>query len=132
MSAEASHKISVGSIHPTRTDRVVGAERGSSILAPTTPSPARSSDLSNASAALTALCAVAVTFGLVPCLGWLNWFSSTLCLAAFVVGIIGLVSDNDVATGRNRHPNIYLITIVGSVVLFVVSVVRCMFGGGVL
>ncbi len=66
-----------------------------------------------------------------PCIGWLNWVAAPFTGVPVVVGIIGLASDREKDEEDTTGPAPYLAALIGGVVLFGISVVRCLLGGGV-
>lgn len=70
--------------------------------------------------------------GLVPCLGWLNWFGVPICSATAIMGIIGLATDKDPVTGVNESQALYVCALVFGLVLGVVGAIRCSAGAGLL
>ena len=75
---------------------------------------------------------VAVLLGLIPCLGWLNWFGGVFCIVTVILAIIGFATDKDPERGTSRHPLIYLLGLVGGLVLAGVAALRLLLGGGVI
>jgi hypothetical protein len=63
--------------------------------------------------------------GLIPCLGWLNWFALILGKATFIVCIIALASDKDAS-----RKSMATIGLVLSSVTVVVAIIRLIIGGG--
>lgn len=68
-------------------------------------------------------------FGLIPCLGWLNWIALPLCLVTVVVGVMGLASDKDPSTGQARGRNAHLAAVIFGLILASVSFLRWVLGG---
>jgi hypothetical protein len=65
--------------------------------------------------------------GLIPCLGWLNWFALILGKAALIICIIALASDKD-ASRRSMA----LMGLILASVTIVVAIIRLFIGGGCL
>ncbi len=68
--------------------------------------------------------------GLIPCLGWLNWFGIPCSVVCASLGIAGMVSDKD-AGGANQNTGLYTAAIVVGVLCVGIGAVRCLLGGGV-
>jgi hypothetical protein len=88
--------------------------------------------MSVSSLTLLFLSAFLTLFGLVPCLGWLNWVALPLCLVTVVVGVMGLVSDKDPATGKSRGRNAHLMAVIFGLMLAALSFLRWVLGGFVI
>ena len=86
--------------------------------------------MSVASLVLATLSGVTTLFGLVPCLGWLNWFGIPISVAAVAMGVVGLVADKDPTTREGRNQNVHLIALVGGLICIGVGAIRCTLGGG--
>jgi hypothetical protein len=65
--------------------------------------------------------------GLIPCLGWLNWFVLIFGKMAIIVSIVALVADKDAS--RKSMALIGLVLASSSVV---VAIIRLIIGGGCL
>jgi len=84
-------------------------------------------------ATLTLVLSIAgILLGLIPCLGWLNWFAVPFCIVPFTLGVIGLLTDKDPATGLNRASGVYVACVIAGVAGAAIGGVRCMLGGGAL
>jgi len=83
-----------------------------------------------ASLVLIVLSALATTAGLPCCLGCLNWLAVPLSLATAAVGVFGLATDRDPATGRSANGQLHLAATVLGVLFALVGAVRCAVGGG--
>ena len=70
-------------------------------------------------------------FGLLPCLGWLNWGAIPLSFVTVVVGVMGLASDKDPQTGEARGRAAHLMAVIFGVVLGAVATLRWMLGAGI-
>lgn len=86
--------------------------------------------MSTASFVMIILSALSTAAGLPCCLGCLNWFAVPISLSTIVVGLIGLGTDKDVATGRGRDVKLHLAAVIVGVVCAVIGTVRCGIGGG--
>jgi hypothetical protein len=71
-------------------------------------------------------------FGLVPCLGWLNWFAIPLSFVTVVIGVVGLATDRDPQTGAARGRGAHLLAVVLGILLVCVGSLRWMLGAGIL
>ena len=80
---------------------------------------------------LTASAALLTLFGLIPCLGCLNWLAVPLSVAAATVGVIGLATDRR-PDGSADGQGIYLAGLFAGALLIGVGCLRCFLGGGVL
>ena len=85
--------------------------------------------MSVSSLTLLALSAFFTLVALIPCVGWLNFVAVPLCLVTVVVGIVGLASDRDPATGRARGRGSHLMAVIFGVVLASVAFLRWVLGG---
>jgi hypothetical protein len=66
--------------------------------------------------------------GLVPCLGWLNWFNIPFAIVGVVIGIVALSQ-----AGAQRRPvGPAILGLVLSVTAVVIGVARLALGGGLL
>ena len=88
--------------------------------------------MSVSSLTLLFLSAVLTLFGLVPCLGWLNWVTIPLCFVTVVVGVMGLASDKDPQTGQARGRGAHLLAVIFGLVLGAVATLRWLIGAGIL
>lgn len=73
--------------------------------------------------AIISVCIMGV--GLIPCLGWLNWFSLPLGLLALILGIIAIKQANLPATQKKAT-----IALVLSLITLVIGSFRFTMGGG--
>ena len=71
-----------------------------------------------------------ILLGLIPCLGCLNWVAVPFCLVPFTLGVIGLLTDKDPATGLNRASGVYLACVIAGVAGAAIGLLRCILGGG--
>ena len=71
-------------------------------------------------------------FGLVPCLGWLNWLAIPMSFVTVVVGVVGLASDRDPQTGAARGRPAHLLAVVLGLVLGAVATLRWLLGAGII
>ena len=65
--------------------------------------------------------------GLIPCLGWLNWFTLIFGKMAIVLCVVALVTDKDAS-----RKSMAVIGLVLSSVAVVVAIIRLIIGGGCL
>jgi len=86
--------------------------------------------MSNASFAMIVLCMLSTAAGLPCCCGCLNWLAVPLSLATIVVGLIGLATDKDPATGRVRELRLHLAAVIIGIVCAAIGTARCGAGGG--
>jgi len=84
-----------------------------------------------ATAVLLILSLFLVTFGLIPCLGALNWFGIPLCVVTMIVAIIGLAVDRESGTGKMRHSVLYILALVLAVAAIPIAALRLILGAGV-
>ncbi len=82
-----------------------------------------------ASLTLVALSLFFTLFGLIPCVGWLNFIAVPMCFVTTVVGIVGLASDKDPASGEPRGRSSHLMAVVFGLILGCVACVRWVLGG---
>ena len=82
-----------------------------------------------ASLTLVALSACFTLFALIPCVGWLNFVAVPMCLVTTVVGIVGLASDKDPASGEPRGRSAHLMAVVFGLILGGVACARWVLGG---
>jgi hypothetical protein len=87
--------------------------------------------MSTASLVMIVLSALSTAAGLPCCLGCVNYFAVPLSLATAVVGLVGLATDKDPATGQIRDLKLHLAAVIVGVVCAAVGTVRCCAGGGV-
>jgi len=73
--------------------------------------------------AIVAACLTLV--GLIPCLGWLNWFVIPVAVETIIVSIVALASDKD-----PDKKSLALIGLILASVSVVVAIVRLLIGGG--
>jgi len=85
-----------------------------------------------ASLTLVALSAFFTLFGLIPCVGWLNFIAVPMCSVTTVVGIVGLASDKDPASGRPRGRSAHLMAVVFGLILGCIACARWVLGGFVI
>ena len=97
--------------------------------APYPPAPAQASTTKTPlprvamNLAIVAACLTAV--GLIPCLGWLNWFVIILGKPTIIVSIVALASDKD-----PDKKSMALIGLILASIAVVVAIVRLLIGGG--
>jgi len=77
------------------------------------------------------IAATVVMVGMTPCLGLLQWPALVLCLPPLVLGILGLRRVRKQHHDEALHPAPFLGTVVGAVLLLVLSVTRLILGLGV-
>jgi hypothetical protein len=82
-----------------------------------------------ASLTLVALSACFTLFALIPCVGWLNFIAVPMCFVTSVVGIVGLASDKDPASGEPRGRSAHLMAVIFGLILGCVAFVRWVLGG---
>jgi hypothetical protein len=105
--------------------------------APFTPAPAaaaqttQSSTLARAGLSVGVGVACIALLGLVPCLGWLNWFAIIFGKAALVLCIVALVSEKDPAK-RGKATAGLVITSAALGVAVIRLIISLAFGGGCL
>ena len=105
--------------------------------APRTPAPAAaqttqsSSTLARAGLSVAVVVACIALLGLVPCLGWLNWFALIFGKIALVLCIVALVSEKD-PTKRGPAMAGLIITSGALGVAVIRLIVSLAFGGGCL
>jgi len=87
--------------------------------------------MSVSSLTLLFLSAALTLFGLVPCLGWLNWVAIPLCFVTVVVGVMGLASDKDPHSGEARGRGVHLLAVICGLVLGAVATLRWVLGAGI-
>ena len=85
-------------------------------------------------AAIVFICIGALLFvaGLVPCLGWVNWFGIPTNVVPVVLGIVGLVNKNKNADGSTPDSGVFIAALVVGGLGVVGGSVRCFLGGGIL
>jgi hypothetical protein len=86
--------------------------------------------MSTASLVMIALAVLTTAAGLPCCLGCVNWIAVPLSVATLAVGLIGLGTDKDPATGRGRDVNLHLAAVIVGVLCAVIGGLRCAMGGG--
>lgn len=86
--------------------------------------------MSTASLVMIVLSALSTAAGLPCCLGCLNYFAVPISLATTIVGLIGLATDKDPASGAGRDVKLHLAAVIAGVVCAVIGTVRCLAGGG--
>jgi hypothetical protein len=101
------------------------------------PTPATYTPAQTTTTAGTSLPRVAMTagivlasvtlLGLIPCLGWLNWFTLIFGKMAIILSIVALVADKDAS-----RKNMAVIGLVLSSSAVVVAILRLIIGGGCL
>ncbi|MDH5491618.1 MAG: hypothetical protein OEY14_06675 [Myxococcales bacterium] len=85
-----------------------------------------------ASIILLSIGAAGFVLGLIPCLGWVNWFSIPMNVGAIIAGILGLVSGPKDISGRAMHQGLHLAALIVGVVGAIGGFLRCILGGGIL
>jgi hypothetical protein len=68
--------------------------------------------------------------GLLPCLGWLNWFGVPLNGAAALVGILGLASGPKHPDGARAYQGYYVAALIVGMAGFIGGALRCIAGAG--
>jgi hypothetical protein len=86
--------------------------------------------MSTASLVMILVSALSTAAGLPCCMGCFNYLAVPLSLATSVVGMIGLATDKDPATGLVRDAKLHLAAVVVGVVCALVGTFRCFLGGG--
>jgi hypothetical protein len=86
--------------------------------------------MSNASFTMIVLSVLSTAAGLPCCLGCINYFAVPLSLATVVVGLIGLATDKDAATGKVHDVRLHLAAVIVGVICAAIGTVRCGLGGG--
>ena len=86
--------------------------------------------MKTATTVLLILCVMITFAGLVPCLGWLNWFGVPMSGTVAVLGVIGLASDKDPSTGEGTNAGLYISTLIIGIIMAVVGGLRCSAGAG--
>lgn len=70
--------------------------------------------------------------GLMPCLGWVNWFGVPLNLVTALVGLIALLSGPKHADGSTAYQGVYIAALVVGGIGLIGGTLRCMAGGFVI
>lgn len=83
-----------------------------------------------ASALLLMLSASLTLLGLIPCLGWTNWFGVPLSACCALVGLIGLATDRD-RDGRAQSVGLHLAAVLVGASAAGIGLLRGLLGGGV-
>lgn len=91
------------------------------------PQSSASSSLPQIGMTMGIIIACIMVMGLIPCLGWLNWFVLILGKITFILCIVGLATEKD-PIKRNQA----VIGLVLTVIAFSVGFVRLLIGGGCL
>ena len=86
--------------------------------------------MSTASLVMITLSVASTAAGLPCCLGCVNWIAVPLSLATVAVGMVGLATDKDPATGVVRDAKTHLAAVVVGVLCAVIGALRCSLGGG--
>ncbi len=86
--------------------------------------------MQNAALVLLLVAAGITAAGLVPCLGWLNWFAVPISCTTVLIGGLGLANDKDPTTGLPQAQALYLTAVLVGGLLIGLGVVRCTLGGG--
>jgi hypothetical protein len=83
--------------------------------------------------ATTVLLVMSIVFtmgGLIPCLGWINWFGVPAAGATAILGIIGLATEKDPITGKPDSLALYICALIFGLMMATVGFLRCSAGGG--
>ena len=96
-----------------------------------TPKPADPTGLLLPARVTLIVAATVVMVGMTPCLGLLQWPALVLCLPPLVLGILGLRRVRKQHYDESLHPAPFLGTLVGAILLLVLSIVRLILGLGV-
>jgi hypothetical protein len=75
--------------------------------------------------------ATVVMVGMTPCLGLLQWPALALCLPPLVLGILGLRRVKRQQHDESLHPAPFLGTLIGAILLLLLSIARLILGMGV-
>jgi hypothetical protein len=96
---------------------------------PPAPMPAQTTSTNLPRVAMTAgiVLASITVLGLIPCLGWLNWFTLIFGKMAIILSIVALVADKDAS-----RKSMAVIGLVLSSSAVVVAIIRLIIGGGCL
>jgi hypothetical protein len=86
--------------------------------------------MSTASLVMILLSVMTTAAGLPCCLGCINYIAVPVSLTTLVVGLVGLGTDKDVATGRGRNVELHLAAVIVGVLCAVIGTLRCLAGGG--
>jgi hypothetical protein len=71
-----------------------------------------------------------VFIGLIPCLGWVNWFAIPLSALCVTAGLVGLFTDREPETNRMRGVLAHALAVGFGGLLVLVAVIRCAIGLG--
>lgn len=71
-----------------------------------------------------------VAIGMLPCLGWVQWFGSFAAAAAIIVGLLGLLFDRD-ELGMPQSRVIHILALVVGLLGGGLGALRCLGGGGI-
>lgn len=103
--------------------------------APYPPAPmaqaASSSSLPKVGTTLAVVVACIALLGLVPCLGWLNWFALVLGKASLVICIVALVTEKDPTRRSKAVAGLVLLSVALGVAVIRLTL-SLIFGGGCL
>lgn len=100
--------------------------------APAMPPPVQTTSSTHASQVgwtMSIIVACLMLIGLVPCLGWLNWFTIIAAKAALILCIVGVASEKDPARKSKATVGLIISIIAFGVILFRL-LLSVMFGGG--
>lgn len=86
--------------------------------------------MSTASLVMITLSVLSTAAGLPCCLGCINWLAVPVSLATLAVGLVGLGTDKDPATGAVRDVKLHLAAVIVGVLCAAIGTVRCGVGGG--
>lgn len=104
-------------------------------FAPPTPKPTATtnapggSQLAQVGMTLSIVVACLMLVGLVPCLGWLNWFTIIAAKAALIVCIIGVTTEKDPARRGKAVMGLIISGVAFGIILFRLML-SIIFGGG--
>ena len=83
-----------------------------------------------ASLVMITLSVMTTAAGLPCCLGCVNWVAVPVSLSTLVVGLVGLGTDKEAATGQGRNVGLHLAAVIVGVLCAVIGTLRCIAGGG--
>lgn len=105
-------------------------------FAPTlTPPPAAASNatggsqLAQVGMTLSVVVACLMLVGLIPCLGWLNWFTIIGAKAALIICIVGVATEKDPARKSKAMMGLIISVVAFGIILFRL-LLSLLFGGG--
>jgi hypothetical protein len=114
---------------PTYASRsTVGPDAWDPTVSSLAPPPA--TGFKTASLILMCLGGAFFLLGLLPCLGWLNWFGVPLNAAAALVGILGLASGPKGLDGSRPYQGYYVAALIVGMIGLIGGALRCILGAG--